>query len=70
MAQFKIFFRMEGEEPIFQTEEEVNEELEKIYLATDGAFIVTKNDEMYCHGKLDKEYGYDVKRLNKEYLKK
>lgn len=57
---------MEGEEPIFESEEEVNKELEKMYLATDGEFIITKDGETYCNGKLDKEYGYDIKKLNSE----
>lgn len=64
MAQYKIFFRMDGEEPEFESEEEVNKELEMIYLATDGEFIVTKDGKYYCTGNLDKETGYDIKKLN------
>jgi len=62
--KFKIFFRMDGEEPIFNSEEEVNKELEMMYLATDGEFIITKDDNFYCEGKLDKEEGYDIKDLS------
>jgi len=67
MAKYKIFFRMDGEEPIFESEEEVNEELEKLYLATDGEFIITKDGKEYCTGELDREYGYDIKKLNASY---
>jgi len=31
MAIFKIFFRVDGEEPTFESEEEVNKELEMLY---------------------------------------
>jgi len=69
MAQYKIFFRMKDEEPIFETEEEVNEELENLYLATDGEFVVTKDDEIYCSGELDRQYGYDIKKLRDNSLR-
>ena len=60
---------MDREEPIFESEEEVNKELEMIYLATDGEFIITKDNKVYCDGKLDKETGYDIKKLNTAYSK-
>lgn len=61
MTRYKIFFRMD-EEPVFESKDEVNKELENLYLATDGEFIVTKDGEFYCEGKLDKETGYDIKK--------
>ena len=66
MKGYKIFFRMDGEEPEFESEEEVNKELEMMYLATDGEFIITKDNEYYCDRKLDKEFGYDIKKLKED----
>jgi len=66
--EFKIFYRDDGENPSFESVEEINEELEMMYLASDSEFIITKNDKIYCTGKLDKGTGYDIKKLNSAYL--
>ena len=69
MAQYKIFYRDDGEDPSFESEEEIEKELEMMYLASDSEFIITKDDKVYCNGKLDKKTGYDIKKLNGAYLK-
>ena len=69
MVKYKIFYRDDGEDPSFESEEEIEKELEMMYLASDSEFIITKDDEIYCTGKLDKETGYDIKKLNGAYLK-
>ena len=69
MVKYKIFYRDDGENPSFESEEEIEKELEMMYLASDSEFIITKDDEVYCTGKLDKETGYDIKKLNTAYFK-
>ena len=63
MSKFRVFHSME-ETDNFESEEEVNKELEMMYLATDGDFVVLKDGNFYCKGSLDKEYNYNIKQLH------
>ena len=59
MDEFKVFWS-DDETDSKETPEEINELLGMMYLASDADFVVMKNGEFYCKGKVDKETGWDI----------
>ena len=63
MSKFQIFWS-DDKEDIKETDEEINELISMMYLASDSDFVVMKDEEFYCKGKVDKEHGWDIKSLS------
>ncbi len=62
MDKFQVFWS-DDESDTKETAEEINELLGMMYLASDSDFVIMKNGKFYCKGKVDKEVGWDITKI-------